>query len=48
MTRRVIIIITAVLLAICSPRTLSASGHGDSGEFSPKEMVMEHLTDSYE
>lgn len=48
MTRRFIIIITAVLLAICSPRTLSASGHGDGGEFSPKEMVMEHLADSYQ
>ena len=48
MTRRTIIFIVAALLALAAPRMLFASGHGDGGEFSPKEMVMEHLADSYE
>ena len=48
MTRRTIIIILAALLALALPQRLCASGHGEEGEFSPKEMVMEHLADSYE
>ena len=48
MTRRTLIIILSAFMAIAAPQRLSASGHGEGEEFSPKEMVMEHLADSYE
>ena len=37
-----------VAIALVAPLLASASGHGDGEAFSPKEMVMEHLADSYE
>lgn len=39
--------LVAVLLMV-APLAASASGHGDGEDFSPKELVMEHLADSYE
>ena len=48
MTRRNVIIILAAIMALAVPQRLAASGHGEGEEFSPKEMVMEHLADSYE
>ena len=35
-------------IALVAPLVASASGHGDGENFSPKELVMEHLADSYE
>ena len=46
MTKRAIITILAVVLALAAPQRLLASG-GEGEKFSPKEMVMEHLADSY-
>lgn len=40
-------ILVAALLMV-APLSASASGHGDGENFSPKELVMEHLADSYE
>jgi len=39
--------LVAALLMV-APLAASASGHGDGEDFSPKELVMEHLADSYE
>ena len=39
--------LVAALLMV-APLAASASGHGDGENFSPKELVMEHLADSYE
>ena len=39
-------LVAAILLI--APFAAHASGHGEGEEFSPKEMVMEHLADSYE
>ena len=47
MTKRVLITVLAVFMAFAAPHNLYASG-GEGEEFSPKEMVMEHLADSYE
>ena len=47
MTKRALITILAVFMAFAAPHKLYASG-GEGEEFSPKEMVMEHLADSYE
>ena len=46
MKKRTLIIVLAALLALAAPQKLSASG-GEGENFSPKEMVMEHLADSY-
>ena len=46
MTKRAIIAILAVVLALAAPQRLLASG-GEGEKFSPKDMVMEHLADSY-
>ncbi len=46
MTKRVLITILAALIALAAPQKLLASG-GEGEKFSPKEMVMEHLADSY-
>lgn len=48
MTKRTLIIILAAFMVLAAPQRLAASGHGDGENFSPKEMVMEHLADSYE
>ena len=40
------LIVAACLMV--APLYASASGHGDGESFSPKELVMEHLSDSYE
>ena len=47
MTKRALITVLAVFMAFAAPHKLYASG-GEGEEFSPKEMVMEHLADSYE
>ena len=46
MIKRCFITILAVVLALALPHKAAASGH-DGEDFSPKEMVMEHLSDSY-
>ncbi len=46
MTKRVLITILAALIALAAPQKLLASGV-EGEKFSPKEMVMEHLADSY-
>ena len=46
MTKRFFITVLASIVALAVPQRLSASG-GEGEEFSPKEMVMEHLADSY-
>lgn len=47
MMRRTVIMVFAALLMLAAPQPMAASGH-DGDSFSPKELVMEHLADSYE
>ena len=47
MKKSALIAILVVFMALAAPQKLSASG-GEGETFSPKEMVMEHLADSYE
>ena len=47
MIKRALITILAAFIALAVPQKLSASG-GEGETFNPKEMVMEHLADSYE
>ena len=48
MMRKVLKYLFVAAVLMIAPLSASASGHGGGEEFSPKEMVMEHLADSYE